>query len=196
MNPAQLLDHEFAEHLDVATRSRATLGEPFTALAAACVAALAGGGKIFFFGNGGSAADAQHLAAELVVRYRANRKALPALALTTDTSTLTACANDYSFDGIFSRQVEALCRPGDVAIGISTSGNSPNVLAGLAAARAIGATTIGFTGGTGGKMVELCDHCLVVPSTTVARIQEIHILAGHALCDVIEKQTCAAAAAV
>ncbi|MGE5505456.1 MAG: SIS domain-containing protein, partial [Actinomycetota bacterium] len=119
--------------------------------------------------------------------YRRNRKALAAVALTTDTSTLTACANDFSFDEIFSRQVEALARPGDVLIGISTSGKSPNVLKALEAARAVGCIPAGFAGRDGGPMVKVADPLLVVPSDVTARIQEMHILLGHALCDVIEQ---------
>jgi D-sedoheptulose 7-phosphate isomerase len=145
-----------------------------------------GGGKILFFGNGGSAADAQHLATEIVVRYKVNRRALPAIALTTDTSILTATANDLSFDEIFSRQVEALARPGDVVIGISTSGKSPNVVKALQAATAAGAIAAGFTGRDGGAMVGLAEPLIIVPSDVTARIQEMHILVGHMLCDAIE----------
>jgi D-sedoheptulose 7-phosphate isomerase len=151
------------------------------------LASLKAGGKIIFFGNGGSAADAQHLAAELVVRYRTNRKALAALALTTDTSILTACANDFTFDDIYVRQIEALARPGDVAIGISTSGKSPNVLKALRTAKEMGVYTVGFTGRDGGDMPGVCDVALIVPSDVTARIQEMHILIGHTLCDVIEQ---------
>jgi D-sedoheptulose 7-phosphate isomerase len=144
------------------------------------------GGKVIWMGNGGSAADAQHLAAELVVRFTRERKALAAIALTTDTSILTAAANDYSFDLIFARQIEALCRPVDAVIGISTSGTSPNVIAGLQKAKELGARTIALTGNGGGKLKELADSCLDIPSTVTARIQEAHILIGHILCDWIE----------
>ncbi|MGE5478749.1 MAG: D-sedoheptulose 7-phosphate isomerase [Bacteroidales bacterium] len=188
MDPRQFLADQFAEHERTLAATRDVVAEPFCALVAACSRALAAGGKILFFGNGGSAADAQHLAAELVVRYRFNGRALAAIALTTDTSTLTACANDFSFDDIFARQVEALMKPDDVAIGISTSGNSPNVLKALEAARAIGGTAAGLAGRDGGKMVGLADPLVVVPSTVTARIQEMHILLGHALCDVLEQQ--------
>jgi D-sedoheptulose 7-phosphate isomerase len=184
---ASFLASQFAEHGDVLGRTLEATREPFAHLASACIDSLAKGGKILFCGNGGSAADAQHLAAELVVRYRRNRKALAAVALTTDTSTLTACANDFSYDEIFSRQVEALARPGDVLIGISTSGKSPNVLKALEAARAVGCLAAGFAGRDGGPMVQATDLLLVVPSETTARIQEMHILLGHALCDVIEQ---------
>ncbi|MDO8607498.1 MAG: D-sedoheptulose 7-phosphate isomerase [Phaeospirillum sp.] len=186
MEFAAFLDRQIAEHAETLGKTGAAVREPFQRLVEACLASLAGGGKILFFGNGGSAADAQHLAAELVIRYRYNRKALAALALTTDTSTLTACANDFSFEEIFSRQIEALGRPGDVAIGITTSGNSPNVLTALAVARDMGLVAAGLTGRDGGKMVGLADPLLIVPSTVTARIQEMHILIGHALCDQVE----------
>ncbi|MGB8601880.1 MAG: SIS domain-containing protein, partial [Rhizomicrobium sp.] len=141
-----------------------------------------------FFGNGGSAADAQHLATELVVRYRKNRPSLAAIALTTDTSALTAIGNDYGFEDLFSRQVEGLGRKGDVAIGISTSGNSPNVLKALKLARDMGLVTVGFGGGTGGKLPDVCDISLIVPSPVTARIQECHILIGHMLCGAVEAE--------
>jgi D-sedoheptulose 7-phosphate isomerase len=136
-------------------------------------------GKLILFGNGGSAADAQHIAAEFVGRYQLDRRALPALALTTNSSTLTAIANDYGYEQVFARQIEALAKDKDVALGISTSGDSPNVIGGLVAARKLGVLTIGFTGATGGKMKEFSDHCLCVPSNVTARIQECHLLAGH-----------------
>ena len=144
------------------------------------------GGKLLAFGNGGSAADAQHLAAELVGRYLRERAALPAIALTTDSSIVTCVSNDYSFEHVFRRQVEALCRPGDVALGISTSGNSANVVAGLEAARAIGATAVGLTGASGGRMLDACDVCIRFPSQDTPRIQEGHTLIGHLLCEIVE----------
>ncbi len=186
MEFAKFLDQQIAEHADVLGRTAAAVREPFQKLVEACLTSLASGGKILLFGNGGSAADAQHLATELVIRYRYNRKALAAIALTTDTSLLTACANDFSFEEIFSRQIEALGRPGDVAIGITTSGNSPNVLTALAVARDMGLVAAGFGGRDGGKMVGLADPLLIVPSNSTARIQEMHILLGHALCDQVE----------
>lgn len=186
MDDAAFLDDQFSSHLEVLAATRAEVGKPFSQLVDVCARALANGGKIFFFGNGGSAADAQHLAAELVVRYRVNRKALAAIALTTDTSTLTACANDFSYDDIFSRQIEALARPGDVALGISTSGRSPSVLRALRVAKEMGAIATGFSGGTGGDMKDICDPLIVIPSKVVARIQEMHIVIGHALCDRLE----------
>lgn len=188
MDPRDFLASQFAEHEKTLAATRAAVAEPFAALAEACSRALAKGGKIIFFGNGGSAADAQHLAAELVVRYRANGRALAAVALTTDTSILTACSNDFTFDDIFARQVEALMKPEDVAIGISTSGNSPNVLKALEAARALGGTAAGLAGRDGGKMAGLADPLVVVPDNVTARIQEMHILLGHALCDVLEQR--------
>jgi D-sedoheptulose 7-phosphate isomerase len=148
--------------------------------------ALERGGKILIFGNGGSASDAQHIAAELVSRFRRERGALPGIALTTDTSILTAIANDYSFEHVFARQVEALGRPGDVAFGISTSGNSLNVLKAVRVASELGLTTIGFTGDDGGKLRQAADLCFRAVSNATPHIQEVHITAGHALCEVIE----------
>lgn len=149
--------------------------------------ALARGGQILLFGNGGSAADAQHLAGELVSRFLVERRALAAVALTTDTSILTAIGNDYGFDRVFARQVEALGRPGDVAVDISTSGRSPNVLAGIDAARALGLATVGFTGAGGEGLAERVDVCFRVPSRHTPRIQECHLAAGHAVCEIVER---------
>lgn len=143
--------------------------------------------KVLVCGNGGSAADAQHFAAELVVRFAKNRMALPAIALTTDTSILTAAGNDFSFDDIFSRQVEAFCQPGDVVIGISTSGNSPNVLKALAKAKELNGVTIAFTGGTGGKLKGTTDICFCAPANVTARMQECHELAIHIICLLVEE---------
>ncbi|MBI3637451.1 MAG: D-sedoheptulose 7-phosphate isomerase [Candidatus Rokubacteria bacterium] len=142
--------------------------------------------KILLFGNGGSAAQAQHLAAELVARYLKERPALAAIALTTDTSTLTAIGNDYGFERLFARQVEALAEPGDVAIAISTSGTSANVLAGVVAARERGCRVIGLTGAGGAELATRCDVCVVVPSATTARTQEAHLLIGHVWCEIID----------
>jgi len=147
---------------------------------------LRSGNKLLLFGNGGSAADAQHIAAEFIGRFERERRALPAIALTTDTSILTALTNDYSGEVIFARQVEALGQPGDLVIVYSTSGNSPNVLAGINAARAKGLRVVGLTGEGGGKMAELCDLILRVPSRRTSRIQEAHITISHALCEVVE----------
>jgi phosphoheptose isomerase len=152
----------------------------------AIVECLRGGGKVLLFGNGGSAADAQHIASEFLGRFSRDRAPLPALALTTDTSTLTAVGNDYGFEQIFARQVQALGKPGDVALAISTSGRSANVLAGIEAARKGSLTTIGFAGGDGGALAGLVDIPIVVPSANTARIQECHIAVGHILCEVVE----------
>ncbi len=151
------------------------------------VAALNSGRKVLFLGNGGSAADAQHLAAELVGRLAIERAALPALALTADTSVLTALGNDYGFDQVFARQVEAHGQAGDVLIAISTSGRSKNVLTALEAARGRGMRTIGLAGGSGGDMAELCDTCLKMPSRETQKIQEAHIVVGHIICGLVEQ---------
>ncbi len=164
------------------------LSEPFAASLRLLEHAVRASGKVLLFGNGGSAADAQHIAAELVIRYKADRAPIAAIALSTDTSALTACGNDLGFDAIFERQVEALGQPHDIALGISTSGNSPNVLRGLRQARAMGLQTLGLTGGTGGQMPALCDALIVVPSAVTARIQEMHITIGHMLCKALEQR--------
>ena len=150
--------------------------------------ALEAGSKILLFGNGGSAADAQHIAAELTGRYKIERKGLPAIALTTDTSALTAIANDYGYEQVFSRQVEALARPGDVVFGISTSGNSPNVIYALEKAKELGCKAIGLSGKGGGEMNNVCDLNIIVPSDDTARIQEMHILIGHILCQLVDNE--------
>jgi len=179
---------ELSEHLKVAEAVRGSLSGPFASLTESCVLSLRGGGKILFFGNGGSASDAQHLATELTVRYIKDRPAIAAIALTTDGSALTAAGNDLGFDKLFSRQIEALGRPGDVAIGISTSGRSPNVIEGLRVAREKGLVAAGLTGRTGGDMVGLAEPLLKVPHDAAARIQEMHITIGQALCGAIEIQ--------
>jgi len=155
--------------------------------ALACVRSLNRGGKLILLGNGGSAADAQHLAAELTGRYLRERRALPAIALTTNTSCLTAIGNDYSYDDVFSRQIEAIGNGADIVIGISTSGNSKNVIKALKIAKARGLTTIGLTGDTGGELLHVADCCLCVPSKETPRIQEAHIMLGHILCEIIEE---------
>lgn len=166
--------------------TRGQLREPFAQMLQAWVAAIRGGGKILFFGNGGSAADAQHLATELTIRYSRDRRAIAALALTTDSSALTAGGNDLGFERIFARQIEAIGRPGDLALGISTSGTSPNILAGLLTARELGLRTAAFGGGSGGKLKTVAELVLIVPSTTTARIQEMHITLGQMLCGALE----------
>lgn len=145
------------------------------------------GNKVIFFGNGGSASDSQHLAAELVGRYEKERRGFPAIALTTDTSIITAVGNDYSFERIFERQIEALGAKGDVAFGISTSGNSKNVLLGIQKAKSLGLTTIGFSGRAGGALHSLVDLSIVVPSNKTARIQESHIMIGHIICERLDE---------
>ena len=149
--------------------------------------ALAGGNKVLLFGNGGSAADAQHIAAELVGRYKRERRALPAIALTVNTSSLTAIGNDCGFEHVFARQLEAMGAAGDVAVGISTSGNSPNVLRGIEVAKAGSLLTVALTGRTGGSLGKIVDYCIQVPSDDTARIQEAHILVGHILCEYVEQ---------
>ncbi|MFM9906914.1 MAG: SIS domain-containing protein [Nitrospiraceae bacterium] len=146
------------------------------------------GHKVLLFGNGGSATDAAHLAAEFVGRYKRERAPLPAIALATDIAAITCIANDYGYDELFARQIRAHGQKGDVAIAISTSGNSPNVLKGVEAAKACGLITVGWTGGTGGKLAGLVDHSFVVPSAVTSRIQESHITLGHVLCELIEEQ--------
>lgn len=174
-----------ADHLEVVRQMEAQV-PLLEAIAQAMTATLRAGGKILWCGNGGSAGDSQHLAAEIVGRYKRNRRGLPSIALTTDTSILTAVANDYGFEAVFARQVEALGEPGDVLVGISTSGNSGNVVCAMEAARAGGLVTVGFTGEGGGRLATLSDHLFAVNSRETARIQEAHILAGHMLCDWIE----------
>jgi D-sedoheptulose 7-phosphate isomerase len=164
--------------------------ELLEAVAELCIQSLRQGGKIIFFGNGGSAADAQHLAAELVGRYLRERRALAGIALTANSSCVTAIGNDYSFDEVFSRQIEALGNKGDVAIGISTSGNSRNVVRALAAAKARGLSTVGITGSGGGQLQDAAEYCLCVPSAETPRIQEAHIVLGHILCELIEESVC------
>lgn len=188
MHVSSFFDDEFEEHASVVAATRAELRAPFDALVDVCADSLAAGGKILFFGNGGSAADAQHLATELAVRYIGDRPAIAALALTTDTSALTAIGNDLGFEQLFARQIEAVGKAGDVAIGITTSGTSANVLAGLEQAKGMGLVAAALTGRQGGKLPGLADPLLIVPSATTARIQEIHILLGQMLCGALEKR--------
>ncbi len=183
-------DSEFDEHAAVAAATHAALAEPFRRLVAVAVETVNAGGKLLFFGNGGSAADCQHLATELTIRYKSDRAAIAAIALTTDSSALTAGGNDLGFENIFARQLDALAKPGDLAIGISTSGRSANVIRGLEQARKIGAHAAGFGGQSvdtaGGPMARVADPYLVVPSATTARIQEMHITLGQMLCGALE----------
>lgn len=180
------LERAFEEHQEVAAATLPAIMLSFDRLLAACVGAIRSGGKIILFGNGGSAADAQHLATELTVRFIKNRAPIAAIALTTDTSALTAIGNDLGFDQLFARQIQALGRAGDVAIGISTSGRSPNVIAALRSAKDMGIVPAAFGGGDGGDMVGLADPLLLIPSTTTARIQEMHIAVGQMLCGALE----------
>jgi D-sedoheptulose 7-phosphate isomerase len=177
---------EVNDHIEVAN----ALGDSdfllIAEMARLCVSSIQSGGKIVFCGNGGSAADAQHLSAELVVRYRKKRKALPGLALSTDVSSITACGNDFSFDEIFSRQVEALVNQEDVLIAISTSGNSPNVVKAIEAMQAKGGKVVGITGDNDSQLVAMSDLVLKMPSKNTARIQEMYFLVGHILCGLIE----------
>jgi D-sedoheptulose 7-phosphate isomerase len=177
---------QFLESAAVKQEAAQSLAEPVAAAAAMVLAALRAGHKVLLCGNGGSAADAQHIAAELVGRYTRERPGYPAIALTTDTSNLTAIGNDYGFDRIFARQVEALGQAGDVLIAISTSGNSPNVLRAVEQAQALGMATVGLAGRDGGALVAATDLCLVAPHDVTARIQELHITIGHILCDLVE----------
>ena len=182
-----------AEHLDV-IRGVEEQTELLETIARVMTDVLREGGQILWCGNGGSAGDSQHLAAEIVGRFRRERRGLASIALTTDTSILTAVANDYGYEAVFARQVEALGRAGDVLVGISTSGNSHNVICALETAKTQGLTTVAFTGEGGGRMAALSDHLFAVGSRDTARVQEAHILAGHMICDWIELDAIAAAA--
>ncbi len=175
------------EHQAVIDKLKIECQDDIREFADLCRSALEAGNTIFFMGNGGSAADSQHLAAELVGRFERERKGLPAVALTTDTSILTAVGNDYGFDNIFVRQIEALAGIGDVVVGISTSGNSANVVKALEKAKEAGAFTVGMTGVHGGQLAGVCEICIKVPSEVTARIQEGHILVGHIVCQLIDE---------
>jgi D-sedoheptulose 7-phosphate isomerase len=184
-HPALAALRELAE---TATRAADRLGPDVDRAAAMVRETVRRGGTLFFCGNGGSAADAQHLATEYVVRYMRNRRAYPAVALTTDTSLLTAAGNDLGFDEVFARQVEALARPGDLLIIHSTSGNSPNVLRAAEAARAKGVATIAFSARDGGRLRAIADHSVVVPTERTDRAQEIHLCIEHAICELVERE--------
>ena len=189
------LEREAEQHRLAFDAFMSDLAEPFAETLELWRAALEGGHKLLVFGNGGSAGNAQHIAAELVVRYEKNRTAMAAIALSADTLILTAAGNDFGFESIFSRQVAGLGRPGDVAVGLSTSGRSPNVLAALREARRLGLRTSGLIGADGGPMRELCDAAIVVPSRITARIQEMHLLVTHMLCKALEARLDAAGTA-
>ena len=182
-----IIEFEFNEHLKTAQATMESISDSLETAANLCINSLKSGGKILIFGNGGSAADAQHIAAELVGRYKAERKGLAAIALTTDSSALTCITNDYSYDYVFSRQVEALANNKDVVIGISTGGTSSNVVSGLKTAKDLGCKTIGFSGRGGGKFNDLCNINLVVPAQDTPRIQEMHIVIGHTICHLIDQ---------
>jgi len=181
-----IIRQELSEHIKVTEETIKSIGKPIEIAAKICIDSLKKGGKILIFGNGGSAADAQHLAAELVGRYKAERKGLSAIALTTDTSAITAIANDYGYVHVFDRQVEALANQGDVVIGISTSGRSANVISALRLANNLDCKTIGFSGQNGEEFNALCDVNLIAKTKDTARIQEMHILIGHTICHLIE----------
>ena len=176
----------FADHAAVAAQAALELPPLLERIVTVLHECLQGGGKVLACGNGGSATDAQHLVAELVGRFREERRALAAVALSADTATMTAVGNDYGFERVFARQVEALARRGDVLIAISTSGNSPNVLQASQAARALGCTVIGLTGARGGQLAAHADFLLKAPSGTVARIQEVHSLCIHVICEALD----------
>ena len=182
-----IIEFEFSEHLKTAQATLECIADPLEIAANLCIDSLKNGGKILIFGNGGSAADAQHIAAELVGRYKVERRGLPAIALTTDTSALTSIGNDYGYDRVFDRQVESLANKKDVVIGISTGGSSGNVIKGLQTAKGLGCKTIGFSGRGGGEMNALCDVNLVVPAEDTPRIQEMHIVIGHTICHLIDQ---------
>jgi len=181
-----LIRENFSEHLEVIQKVAAECSAEIAVIGQLMVDVLAQGGTIYWCGNGGSAADSQHLAAELVGRFKGDRRALRSAALSTDSSVLTCVANDYSYDSIFSRQIEALGRSGDLLVGISTSGNSGNVLKAFDVAKELGLHTVGLLGKDGGRAKAMADHSIVIPSNVTARIQESHILIGHTLCDLIE----------
>ena len=181
-----IIEQEINEHINVAGQMH-SLTDDIVKISSLCIDSIRSGGKILIFGNGGSAADAQHIAAELVGRYKSERRGLPAVALTTDTSALTSIGNDFGYDQIFQRQIEALAKPEDIVIGISTSGNSFNVISALKLSKKKGCKTIGLSGSDGGDMNKICDVNIVVPASDTPRIQEMHILIGHTMCHLIEQ---------
>ena len=183
-----VIENEFEAHLETILKVKETMSEPLQEASELIVQTLKNGNKVLFFGNGGSAADAQHIAAELTGRYKTERRGLPGIALTTDTSALTAIGNDYGYDRVFDRQVEALAQKGDLLFGISTSGNSTNVINAFKVGQEIGCKTVGMSGRDGGAMNDYCDVNLVVPSDDTPRIQEMHILFGHTICQIIDNE--------
>lgn len=187
MNNIELLRKALFDHQSVIAQLESLLPQIDT-VGQAMRACLQRGNKILLMGNGGSAADSQHIAAEIVGRYKRERRGLPAIALTTDTSILTAVGNDYGFEFVFSRQVEALCDPQDIVVGISTSGNSGNVVKAMEAAKEIGAITVLLSGGSGGKLATMCDYSLIMPAKETARIQEAHLFVAHSLCEIMDAE--------
>ena len=183
----QCIQQSIAEHLALAQSVARQHAGVIAGIAAAMIACMQKDGAIYWCGNGGSAADSQHLAAELIGRFKRERRAIRSAALTTDTSALTALGNDYGFNMIFSRQLEGMGRKGDILVGISTSGNSANILLAMQQARKMGVGTVGFLGRDGGKIKAECQHAFIVPSSDTARIQEMHIMAGHIVCDLVEQ---------
>ena len=181
-----IIHKEFFEHIETSQKTMESLAQNIELAAKSCIKALKNNRKILIFGNGGSAADAQHIAAELVSRYKTERQALAAIALTTDTSILTAIGNDYGYERVFSRQIEALAQPGDIALGISTGGTSKNVTNALIAANQKNCISIGLSGRSGGDFNKLCNLNLIVPSDDTPRIQEMHIFIGHTICHLID----------
>jgi D-sedoheptulose 7-phosphate isomerase len=184
----QTIKNEFLSHLKVINLTIETMQEKLELASLLVVETLKNGNKVLLCGNGGSAADAQHIAAELVGRYKSDRRGFPAIALTTDSSILTSIGNDYGYDKIFDRQVEALANKGDLIIGISTSGNSQNIVNALRLGKELDCKTLGFSGCKGGVMNELCDINLIVPSNDTPRIQEMHILFGHIICQIVDDE--------
>ncbi len=182
----KVIENEFLSHLETIQEVIKTSQDDLVHASLMAIDTLKTGNKILLFGNGGSAADAQHIAAELTGRYKSERRGLPAIALTTDTSALTAIGNDYGYDRVFDRQVESLASKGDLLIGISTSGNSKNVINAFKVGQELGCKVLGFSGKDGGDMSEWCDLNLIVPSNNTPRIQEMHILFGHTICQLID----------
>ena len=181
------IHEEFNKHIEVSKKTMVSIGKPIEIAAKICIDSLKNGNKILIFGNGGSAADAQHIAAELVGRYKTERKGLSAIALTTDTSVITSISNDYGYLQVFDRQIEALANKGDVVIGISTGGSSPNVISAIKLANTLGCMSIGLSGKGGGEFNSLCDVNIIVPSEDTPRIQEMHALIGHTICHLIDQ---------
>ena len=183
-----IIQEEFKNHIKTSQKSMENLAKDIEIAAKICIKALNNNGKIIIFGNGGSAADSQHIAAELVGRYKTDRKGLAAIALSTDTSAITSISNDFGYDNVFERQIEALANERDVVIGISTGGTSKNIINAIELSNDIGCSIIGFSGKDGGEMNNICDVNIVVPSDDTPRIQEMHILIGHTICHLIDKE--------